>query len=45
MDRLHGITDVVQEPVEGFKGPASAAEGLPDGRVMGEGTEGDEGVV
>lgn len=45
MDWLHGVADVVEEAVEGFKGPAGAAEGLPDGGVVGEGSEGDEGVV
>lgn len=45
MDWLHGVADVVEEAVEGSKGPAGAAEGLPDGGVVGEGSEGDEGVV
>ena len=45
MDWLHGVADVVKEAVEGFKGPAGAAERLPDGGVVGEGSEGDEGVV
>ena len=45
MDGLHGVADVVEEAVEGFKGPAGAAERLPDGGVVGEGSEGDEGVV
>ena len=45
MDRLHSVADVVEEPVKGVKGPSSATEGLPDCGVMGEGAEGDEGVV
>ena len=40
MDGLNGVADVVEKPVEGFKGPAGAAERFPDGGVMGEGAEG-----
>ena len=45
MDRLHGVANVVEEPGEGAEGPTGAAEGFPDGGVVGEGAEGDEGVV
>ena len=45
MDWLHGVTDVVEKAVEGVEVPAGAAKGLPDGSVVGEGTEGDEGIV
>ena len=40
MDRLHGVADVVEEPIEGFEGPAVATEGFPDGGVVGKGAEG-----
>lgn len=40
MDGLHGVADVVEESVEGFEGPAGAAEGFPNGGVVGEGAEG-----
>lgn len=45
MHWLHGVADGVEESVHGREGPAGAAEGLPDGGVVGEGAEGDEGVV
>ena len=45
MYRLYGVADFVDEAIEGFKGPADAATGLPDGGVVGERTERDEGIV
>lgn len=45
MDWLHGVADGVEEAIEGVEGPAGAAEGFPDGGVVGEGAEGYEGVV
>ena len=45
MDWLHGVADIVEEPVEGVEGPAGAAKGLPDCGVMGKGAKGDQGIV
>ena len=45
MDWLYGIANVVEKPIEGVEIPAGAAKGLPNSSVMGEGTEGDEGIV
>ena len=45
MDWLDGVADVVEETVKGFERPAGAAEGFPDGGVVGKGAKGDEGVV
>lgn len=39
MDWLYGVADFVDEAVESFEGPAGTALGLPDGGVVGEGTE------
>lgn len=43
MARMHwldGVADRIEESVEGGEGPAMAAEGFPDGGVVGEGPEG-----
>ena len=45
MDWLYGVADVVEKAIESVIIPAGAAKGLPDSSVMGEGTEGDEGIV
>ena len=45
MDRLNRVSDGVKEPVEGVEGPAGAAKGFPYGGIVGEGAEGDKGIV